>query len=383
VVHRFPPDIGERGLEGGALVGRAQVAKPVVAMLQQPGQHLLHARGIVVEVPEDDGHFRGDRVVFLQERKRRAGRFAVEVRGVLEAIGLGTEPGEHGHLARERRAERIDRLHAKPGGTLFQAPAEPVAALQRGRARSQVNALCGARAPGRARVGEGGEDAPAHLGGGLAREGDRGDLLRALDDREQHEALWMRSSVLPEPAGAWTMKDREGSRACRRCSRSGRRAVHSSRSSPDSSDPRAGCRPPGRRAGGRRTCRSRRPAWDRDALRPPRWRGRGHRARVASLRAVASSPRSPRRGAAVLRDELVPGRRFSARARPLNAGLPAFTCAYTTAATSCPPASAYIGSCGCRDGARARRRPCLSRLVVDHRAAAAASGPRDRASRSR
>src|SRR5205085_6849696 len=98
------------------------------------------------------------------------------------------ESRQHRHLPRERGAERVDRLHAQPLGTLLELPAERVVALER-RARELARARlvrarrrrAGAREPQRF------DDAVAHLARGLDREGDGGDLLRALDAREERQ----------------------------------------------------------------------------------------------------------------------------------------------------------------------------------------------------
>jgi hypothetical protein len=112
-------------------------------------------------------------------RQRGARGLAVEVPGVLEALGLRPELGEHRHLPRERGAEGVDGLDAKPRRVLLEAPAEAVVALERGAGEvpgERPVVLPGPRV--RARLRERREDAPAHLGRGLAGEGDRGDLAR-------------------------------------------------------------------------------------------------------------------------------------------------------------------------------------------------------------
>jgi len=66
---------------------------------------------------------------------------------------------------------------------------------------------------GAARLGKRVQHALFHFTRGLAREGDGKDLLRPLTLASSTRILWMSSSVLPDPAGACTMNERDGSSA--------------------------------------------------------------------------------------------------------------------------------------------------------------------------
>ena len=127
-------------------------------------------------------------VVLLDKRERGARRLTVELARVLQRLGLRAEGGKHRHLPRERDAQRVESLDAKPGGVLFEPPALSAVALERG-----ARLLPGER---QVRLGrthpcsrgcERFQHACPHLGGGLDGEGDRGDLLRLRHAREQNE----------------------------------------------------------------------------------------------------------------------------------------------------------------------------------------------------
>jgi len=131
-------------------------------------------------------HVPGDRLVALDQLDGRARRLEVQLGRILDALRLRAEPGQHGHLARQRGAQRVDGLDAQPRRVRRDTPPGLGVARERGSReldrRSLVLArgrLCGARV--RERV----QHALAHLAGGLAGEGDGDDLLGMLHAREQ------------------------------------------------------------------------------------------------------------------------------------------------------------------------------------------------------
>ena len=69
--------------------------------------------------------------LLFEQRERRPRRLAIERSGVLDALRLRAEGGEHRHLARERGAQRVDGLDAQPRRVLLEAPAERAVALER------------------------------------------------------------------------------------------------------------------------------------------------------------------------------------------------------------------------------------------------------------
>ena len=154
----------ERGLEAAAVHVR-EVPDPVVAPCEHVGHQARDSPEIVVQVLEQalDMRRSGARILaggFFDKADRGERRGIVELACVVDRLGQRAEARQHRHLARKRRAERIDGLDAQPrrvGG-------ERIAAF-----------------------GELLEHALAHLGRGLARERDGDDLL-GLDHRvEQRE----------------------------------------------------------------------------------------------------------------------------------------------------------------------------------------------------
>src|SRR5690606_25445054 len=140
----------------GARGGEPRLAKPPVPVPEQVGEERRGKADVVVEVREEP--HRGRRELF----QRLPRRLRVELGRVLDDLRLRTEAREYRHLARERRAERVDRLDAKPR-----------------RERGLAQAL---------------EDALAHLRGRLPREGDGEDLLGLAHELEKpqvapHEEL--------------------------------------------------------------------------------------------------------------------------------------------------------------------------------------------------
>ena len=85
-----------------------------------------------------------DRVLRFDQLDRRARRLGIERARVLDALGLRAESGQHRHLPRQRRAQRIDGLDAQPRRVVGDAPAARAVARER-RARELERAL--ARAP--------------------------------------------------------------------------------------------------------------------------------------------------------------------------------------------------------------------------------------------
>jgi hypothetical protein len=162
------------------------VAQPVIAAAQHVGKQIFNALDVIVEVREQPLHVLRDRIVALHVSHRGARGLQVQFVGVLHALGLRAEARQHGHLARERGAQRVYGLYAQPRRVVGDVPARRRIARQHRRRELQGELLVRAlrRNAGARRI-HCLQHALAHLAGGLARERDGDDLLRMLHAREQ------------------------------------------------------------------------------------------------------------------------------------------------------------------------------------------------------
>ena len=170
--------------KAAAIASRAEPAVPLAAEpLVAAREHARDEAGglalVAVEVGEQVRDRVGARVVALEHRERAHGRLVEQVARVVHEAGLPPEAREHGHLARERGVEGVDGLDAQARRVLQEAPAALRVARERiARQRVRAQVVAGGLRGGLARRRlQRLEDAPLHLAGRLAREGDGEDLL--------------------------------------------------------------------------------------------------------------------------------------------------------------------------------------------------------------
>ena len=175
----------ERGLEPHAPPS-VHVAQPVITAPEHLREQPLDAADVVVEMREQALDVLRERLVALDHFEGCARRLHVERLRVLDALRLRAEAREHRHLARQRRAQRVDGLDAQARRVIADTPSPlDVARERRGRKLERRALMPAFRRFSRARLGEGLEHALAHLARGLARERDGDDLLGMFDEREQ------------------------------------------------------------------------------------------------------------------------------------------------------------------------------------------------------
>ncbi len=166
-------------------LGRAP--DPLVAPREHALDQRARERPVAVEVDQQALEPARERVPALDPRKRALRGLAVELACVVDDGRHGAHARQHRHLARERGAQGVDGLDAQARGIVQDAPAELAVAREGGvreRARAARVVLFRNRRAAR-RLVQRLQHAPAHLRGGLAREGDGEDLLGPLHDGEQ------------------------------------------------------------------------------------------------------------------------------------------------------------------------------------------------------
>ncbi len=122
---RILDDMRERGLEilpRRRLFAAPKVPHPLVAPRQHPGDQPLDLGQIIVEMLQEPHDRRTHFLVRLEPRDQLARGFAVQHFGILHDRRRRAEAREHGHLPRQRGAERIDGAHAQPLGACDHVP---------------------------------------------------------------------------------------------------------------------------------------------------------------------------------------------------------------------------------------------------------------------
>jgi hypothetical protein len=157
----------------------------MVAPHEHVGDEPLGHAGIVVQVREHPFDALAHVPAFFEPIQEAARGLPVQRGRVLDHFRLGAELRQHRHLPRERGAQRVDGLHAKPLRAFLELPAQRVVACERGardvpgaRFMRRIGARRRARAPQRL------QHAAAHLRGRLDGERDGGNLLRAIHARQ-------------------------------------------------------------------------------------------------------------------------------------------------------------------------------------------------------
>ena len=184
---RFPAHFLQRRLELLALPA-ADVAQPMVAVPEHFGEQRLDALDVVVEMSEQPLDVPRHRVVALDQPHRRTRGLKVQFGCILGDFRLRAELREHRHLARQRRAQRIDGLDAQSRRILRDAPPGLGVALQR-RARElqRQRRMLVFRGFAGLRVGERFQHAFAHFAGGFPGKSDGDDLFGMVDARQQQQ----------------------------------------------------------------------------------------------------------------------------------------------------------------------------------------------------
>ena len=116
--------VNERRLERRAVepTQSENMPDPVVATAEHPGQQRRHVLDVVVEIAEQTLDVGRHRLAGLDQRDRRSRRLEIQVGRVLDHLARAAEPGQDRHLARERGAQRIDRLDAETRRIIVDSP---------------------------------------------------------------------------------------------------------------------------------------------------------------------------------------------------------------------------------------------------------------------
>ena len=187
-----PADLGQLRLDQGRqrlfhrrpVMGRDHISQPLIAFCQHVHKQRPDARQIVVEMGDEARHGRRPGRALLQRGQGIMGGLLIQAGGVFHGLRLRAEARQQRHLPGQGGRERINGLDAEPGRVIHDLPALLFGAPQRGPSQGKDFCVMPAGGPGRSgRPFQRREDAPLHLGGGLAGKGDRDDLLGRVSQR--------------------------------------------------------------------------------------------------------------------------------------------------------------------------------------------------------
>src|SRR5882762_5565682 len=174
-------DVGETRVDARAQLprpGLEHVAQPVSPLLQHVCEQPLDVVPMVVETLEQQLRVCAEHGIGLRGQQRAARRTAIQLLRRLGDPQRAAGPGGDGQLAREPIGERVDGLNPQRARVLREIPAARRAMAQR--RRGERVQLRGARVIGCDLPAQSLCHAGAHLGRGLAREGDGENLARLV-----------------------------------------------------------------------------------------------------------------------------------------------------------------------------------------------------------
>ncbi len=127
-------------------------------------------------------------VRFVQQRNRGLRCLAVERLGIFNAVRLSAETGQHRHLSRQSRAQRVDGLDAQLRRIVDKIPAAIMIAPQRGiRQFERQRFVRRFRRFPRLRIGQSLQHPFAHFTCGFFGERYRDDFLGMFHARQQQQ----------------------------------------------------------------------------------------------------------------------------------------------------------------------------------------------------
>ena len=185
--------LGKHRLQGLTVIGVTQRRQPLITPRQHVDQQVDHTLAVAIQMRQQRGGILGHgslvSILGLQHGQRGAGRFTIQLAGILDRLGLRAKARQHRHLPRQRSTQRIDGLQPQPGNIRFDLPVTFGIALQY-RPR-QIPGQCFVphigRTGCRACLVQGLQHPPPHLTRRLAGEGHGDDFLRFIHLRQQHQ----------------------------------------------------------------------------------------------------------------------------------------------------------------------------------------------------